>query len=51
VAPAPATRIFVALVAVDLRRAFNGLCAWVQEKWREDPPSGRVYVFTNARIP
>lgn len=47
--PSPATRIFVALTPVDLRRSFNGLCAWVQERWQEDPLSGHVYVFTNAR--
>ena len=26
----PATRIFVALQATDMRRGFNGLYAWVQ---------------------
>jgi transposase len=47
--PSPATRIFVSLCPVDLRRSFNGLCAWVQEQWQQDPLSGHVYVFTNRR--
>jgi transposase len=47
--PRSATRIFVSLSPVDLRRSFNRLCAWVQERWRQDPLSGHVDVFTNAR--
>jgi len=49
IAPGPATRIFVALTAVDLRRSFNGLCACVQEQLRQDPLSGHLFVFTNQR--
>jgi transposase len=49
IALTPATRVFVALAPVDLRRSFNGLCACVQEQLREDPVSGHLFVFTNVR--
>jgi transposase len=49
IALTPATRVFVALAPVDLRQSFNGLCACVQERLREDPISGHLFVFTNAR--
>jgi len=49
IALTPATRVFVALAPVDFRRSFNGLCACVQEQLREDPVSGHLFVFTNAR--
>jgi transposase len=39
----PATRVFVALNPVDMRRSFNGLYAEV----KEDPLSGHLFVFTN----
>lgn len=43
----PATRVFVALSPVDLRRSFNGLYGCVQEKLQQDPLSGHLFVFTN----
>jgi transposase len=49
ITPTPATRVFVALGPVDLRRSFNGLCACVQELLRQDPLSGHLFVFTNQR--
>ena len=42
-----ATRIFVALAPVDMRKSFNGLYAHVQSVLSEDPLSGHVFVFTN----
>jgi transposase len=45
----PATRIFVALAPVDLRRSFNGLAGWVQQELNQDPSSGNVFVFVNPR--
>lgn len=33
----PATRVFVALAAVDMRRSFNGLYAQVQTVLGQDP--------------
>jgi transposase len=43
----PATRIFVGLNAVDMRRGFNGLYAQVQSVLQQDPLSGHLFVFTN----
>ena len=43
----PATRVFVALNPVDMRRSFNGLYAQVQSVLKEDPLSGHLFVFTN----
>ena len=40
-------RIFLALEPVDMRKQFNGLWAVAQEKLREDPKSGALFVFTN----
>lgn len=45
----PATRIFVALEPVDLRRGFNGLYTWVQTVLQEEPTSGHWFVFLNRR--
>jgi transposase len=45
----PATRVFVARDPVDLRRSFNGLCAWVQQQMAQDPLSGHLYLFTNRQ--
>ena len=43
----PATRIFVALDPVDMRRSFNGLYAHVQTVLQQDPLSGHLFIFTN----
>lgn len=43
----PATRIFVALAPVDMRRGFNGLYAHVQGVLSQDPLSGHLFLFTN----
>lgn len=43
----PATRVFVALQPVDMRKSFNGLYAQVQTVLVEDPLSGHLFVFTN----
>jgi transposase len=45
----PATRIFVALEPVDMRKAFNGLSAAVQAVLAQDVLSGHLFVFTNRR--
>ena len=42
-----ATRVFVALEAVDLRKSFSGLQGLVQDRLRLDPLSGHVFLFTN----
>ena len=43
----PATRIFVALSPVDMRRSYNGLYAHVQTVLEKDPLNGHLFVFTN----
>lgn len=43
----PATRIFVALEPVDMRKSFNGLYAHVQAVLQQDVLSGHVFVYTN----
>ncbi|MGA8090806.1 MAG: IS66 family insertion sequence element accessory protein TnpB [Terracidiphilus sp.] len=45
----PATRIYVASGATDMRKNFNGLYGLVREHLGCDPESGHVFVFTNAR--
>jgi len=45
----PATRIFVAVPAMDMRQGFNGLYAWVQTVLGEEPTSGHWFVFLNKR--
>lgn len=43
----PATRIFVALEPVDMRKSFNGLSAHVQSVLQQDVLSGYIFVYTN----
>ena len=45
----PATRIYVAAGATDMRKNFNGLFGLVRDHLGCDPESGHVFVFTNAR--
>jgi len=42
-----ATRIYIALDAVDMRRGFNGLYGLVRDRLGEDPLSGHVFLFSN----
>ena len=44
-----ATRIFVALAPVDLRRSFDGLSAHVQTVLGQEILGGGLFVFTNRR--
>jgi transposase len=45
----PSVRVFVASVAVDLRRSFDSLAACTQELLQQDPLSGHLFVFRNRR--
>ena len=45
----PATRIFLATGATDLRRSFEGLSDLVAHQFNQDPLSGHLYVFTNRK--
>ena len=43
----PATRIFLAAGATDLRKSFEGLSDLVRHRFQEDPLSGHLFVFVN----
>jgi len=45
----PATRIYVAAGATDMRKHFNGLYGLVRDHLGCTPESGHVFLFTNAR--
>jgi transposase len=45
----PATRIYVATGATDMRKSFNGLYGLVRDHLGCDPTSGHVFLFTNSR--
>ena len=45
----PATRVYVAAGATDMRKNFNGLYGLVRDHLGCDPESGHVFVFTNGR--
>jgi len=45
----PATRIYLASGATDLRRSFEGLGYLVTHQFKQDPLSGNLFVFTNRR--
>lgn len=44
----PATRIYLAIGATDLRKSYDGLSDLVRHRFGEDPLSGHVFVFANA---
>src|SRR5690606_14623081 len=43
----PATRVYLAVGATDLRRSFDGLYGLVQGRLQADPLSGHLFVFCN----
>ncbi len=43
----PATRIFLAAGATDLRKSFEGLSDLVRHRFQEDPLNGHLFVFAN----
>jgi transposase len=45
----PATRIYLAAGATDMRKGFEGLYGMAREQLACDPRSGHVFVFANAR--
>jgi len=47
ISPGPATRIFLAPGATDLRRSFDGLQGLVQSQLAEEPRSGQLFLFCN----
>ena len=49
IAAGPATRVFVALEPVDMRKGYDGLYGLVAHRLGEDPRSGHLFVFTNTQ--
>jgi len=47
--PGPATKIYLAAGATDMRKSFNGLYALVAGTLEADPLSGHLFVFCNRR--
>jgi len=47
IAASPATRIFLAITAIDMRKGSDGLYGVVSNHLGEDPGSGHLFVFTN----
>lgn len=42
-------RVFVARERVDFRKGIDGLCAVVRDSFSDDPLTGHLYLFFNAR--
>jgi len=45
----PATRIYLAAGATDMRKGFDGLFGLARDRLELEPLSGHVFVFANAR--
>lgn len=45
----PATRVYLAAGATDMRKGFDGLYGLVRDRLGGDPLSGHLYLFANAR--
>jgi transposase len=43
----PATKIFLGLEAIDMRKGFDGLFGLVRDKLSEEPLSGHLFLFIN----
>jgi transposase len=43
----PATKIYVAVEAVDMRKGFDGLYGLVRDQLAHDPLSGHLFLFSN----
>jgi len=45
----PATRIYLAAGATDMRKGFDGLFGLVRDRLSAEPLSGHVFLFSNAQ--
>jgi transposase len=43
----PATKIYVGVESVDMRKGFDGLFGLVRDQLGQDPLSGHLFLFTN----
>lgn len=44
----PATRIYVATGATDMRKGYEGLYGWVRDRLQCEPRSGHLFLFCNG---
>ena len=45
----PATRIYLAVGATDMRKGFEGLYGLVRDRLQLEPLSGHIFIFSNAQ--
>lgn len=45
----PATKIYLGLDAIDMRKGFDGLYGLVRDHLRQDPTSGHLFLFVNKQ--
>ena len=45
----PATKVYLALGATDMRKGFDGLYGLVRDRLWCEPTSGHLFLFSNAR--
>ena len=43
----PATKVYIGLEAVDMRKGFEGLFGLVRDRLGQDPLSGHLFLFSN----
>lgn len=43
----PATKIYIAVDGVDMRKGFDGLFGLVRDRLGQDPLSGHLFLFSN----
>ena len=43
----PATKIYIAVEGVDMRKGFDGLYGLVRDRLGQDPLSGHLFLFAN----
>src|SRR5437016_1647101 len=46
----PATKIYIAVEGVDMRKGFDGLFGLVRDRLGEDPLSGHLFLFANSSM-
>ena len=46
----PATRIYIAIEGVDMRKGFDGLYGLVRDRLGHDPLSGHLFLFSNRAV-
>jgi transposase len=45
----PATKVYLAAGATDMRKGFDGLYGLVRDRLQVDPLSGHMFLFSNAQ--